>query len=288
MRWEDERYVRLYTRDTADWLALSFDAQAVFALLLRKVDRAGILVLGKHGHKAVALALGHRAESERIDAALDELLADGCIVVDGDRLVVRNFIEAQETPAGDAKRLREFRERARARKGRETESNATAGTGNEVKRDETGCNADETKRNDRVTPNCAVPNQTTTARARGSLDQGEDLGRGAVPVVLFPQAAALRQRLLQAFALTAGLKFNDQTEAVEAGVKRLGVDRAFELCREAGFAAKKREGRWPNTLGYFAGVLAQRSDEAPSKWAAPVQRRDFSHYDENGVAVYKP
>ena len=35
MRWEDERYVRVYTRDTPGWLSLSFDAQAL--LFLKKV-----------------------------------------------------------------------------------------------------------------------------------------------------------------------------------------------------------------------------------------------------------
>ena len=59
MRWEDERYVRLYTRDSVDWLMLSLEAQGLLALILRKLDRAGILPLGKHGGRAVAIAVGH-------------------------------------------------------------------------------------------------------------------------------------------------------------------------------------------------------------------------------------
>ena len=35
MRWEDERYVRIYTRDTPSWMLLSWDAQALFLQLLR-------------------------------------------------------------------------------------------------------------------------------------------------------------------------------------------------------------------------------------------------------------
>lgn len=113
MRWEDERYVRLYTRDTGDWLFLSFDAQAVFMMLLRKVDRAGILHLGKHGLNAVAVTLGHAESRERIVPAIDVLIADGTVVLDGDKLVVPNFIEAQEARISDAQRKRDQRERDR-------------------------------------------------------------------------------------------------------------------------------------------------------------------------------
>jgi len=113
MRWEDERYVRLYTRDTGDWLFLSFDAQALMMMLLRKVDRAGILHLGKHGKQAVPVTLGHTESHDRIMAALDVLLSDGCVQVDGEKLIIPNFIEAQEARISDAQRKRDQRERDR-------------------------------------------------------------------------------------------------------------------------------------------------------------------------------
>lgn len=115
MRWEDERYVRVYTRDTADWLALSFDAQSLFMHLLRKVDRAGILELGRHGKRAVAIAIGHAALWDRLAPALEELLADGCVQINETRLLIPNYIEAQEARASDKARQREKRERDRAR-----------------------------------------------------------------------------------------------------------------------------------------------------------------------------
>ena len=58
MRWEDERYVRFYTRDTPEFLAMSWLARALFGLIMRKVDRAGILVVGRLGLKGVAVAVG--------------------------------------------------------------------------------------------------------------------------------------------------------------------------------------------------------------------------------------
>lgn len=115
MRWEDERYVRVYTRDTTDWLAFSFEAQALLLMLLRKVDRAGILPLGKHGKRGVAIAIGHPREWERLESAFEELLADGCVRVspDGTRLVIPNFIFAQEARASDKSRQQKSREFAR-------------------------------------------------------------------------------------------------------------------------------------------------------------------------------
>lgn len=114
MRWEDERYVRLYTRDTPDWLAWSFEAQALFALLMRKVDRAGVLPLGKQGKRAVAIAIGHAHRWDALATAFEELLADGCIVVNAERLLIRNFLEAQEAKQSDTARQRKARELARA------------------------------------------------------------------------------------------------------------------------------------------------------------------------------
>jgi hypothetical protein len=113
VNWGDERFVKLYTRDTPDWLALSFDAQALFVLLMRKVDRSGVLQLGKHGKRAVALAIGHASHWERVEPALDELVADGCVVMHPEMLVIRNFIEAQEVPASNRRRQAEFRARRR-------------------------------------------------------------------------------------------------------------------------------------------------------------------------------
>ena len=56
MRWEDENYVRLYTRDTTDWKLLSWEARALFVLLMRKLDRAGILELGRQSGGQAALS----------------------------------------------------------------------------------------------------------------------------------------------------------------------------------------------------------------------------------------
>lgn len=114
MRWEDERYVRFYTRDTPEFSALSWHARGLFGLIMRKVDRAGILPLGRLGLKGVAVAVqGPWAE---IEGPLAELLDDGCAYFDQERgvLLLRNFIEAQEARQSDRARKQASRERARS------------------------------------------------------------------------------------------------------------------------------------------------------------------------------
>ena len=111
MRWEDERYVRLYTRDTTDWLLWPWQSRAVFPLLMRKADRAGMLQLGKHGLRGLAPLLA--LPPEVIEPGVAGLLEDGCLVLNGETLVLRNFVEAQEATASNAKRCRDHRAKLR-------------------------------------------------------------------------------------------------------------------------------------------------------------------------------
>src|SRR6185312_4681116 len=118
MRWEDERYVRVYTRDTIEWEMLCWQARCLMPLILRKVDRAGLLGLGKHGARGLAASVkipvdvvtaGLNGDGEQIG-----LIESGAIEVRGEMLVVPNFIAAQETPSSDAQRKRDQREKAAA------------------------------------------------------------------------------------------------------------------------------------------------------------------------------
>jgi len=111
MDWADERYVRIYTRDTADWSMWPWQSRALLPLLLRKADRCGVVELGKYGVRGLASLLGMPLEV--VEPGVAGLLEDGCLIQSETRLVVRNFLEAQEAPASDVKRAREYRERRR-------------------------------------------------------------------------------------------------------------------------------------------------------------------------------
>lgn len=111
LNWEDERYVRLYTRDTPEWCLLSWQARGLFALILRAVDRAGVIELGRVGIKGVAVAL--RASWPEIEAPLRELIDDGCVAIrdEDNALILPNFIDAQEARQTDRARQKASRER---------------------------------------------------------------------------------------------------------------------------------------------------------------------------------
>jgi hypothetical protein len=121
MRWEDERYVRLYTRDSADWMALPWEARAVFYELLRKVDRAGILPVGKSGLRGVA-GIFHMPV-DVVESGVAALAADGCVQRSPEAITIPNFLAAQESRQTDAARKRSQRERDIARAIEEKNSN---------------------------------------------------------------------------------------------------------------------------------------------------------------------
>lgn len=191
LNWEDERYVRLYTRDTPEWCLLSWQARGLFALILRAVDRAGVLELGRVGRKGVAVAL--RAPWAEIEGPLHELIDDGCVaILDEDNAVLLpNFIDAQEARQNDRARQKASRERRKV-----GTKAATSGVPNPSPRDEPVTDCDDrsqnvTRESHAVTsghqvspdvtlavlscaePSCAVP--TVTARACGSAAAEEIL-----------------------------------------------------------------------------------------------------------------
>lgn len=111
--WDDERYVRIYVRDTLDWSALSWDAQALYFQLNRKASRKGRVDLGRHGLRGVAVLLGRAELASRIEPALEELLSDGCVRLEGTVLVIDEFVEAQEAVSSGKKRAKDLRDRQR-------------------------------------------------------------------------------------------------------------------------------------------------------------------------------
>lgn len=115
MDWENERFVKLYTRNTPEWVALGWDAQNLLMQLFRVVDRSGVLDLGAMGAQAVAVVLYQVERWEtQIRPALDRLVADGCVVISGSKLILRNFLPAQEARMSNRLRQAEFRARRRS------------------------------------------------------------------------------------------------------------------------------------------------------------------------------
>lgn len=112
MDWSEERYVRLYTRDTAEWMSWPWQARALFPLLIRKADRTGAIALGKLGRKGLALLVG--LPLNVVEPDLDTLVADGCVQEHPGYVIMPNFLEAQECRSHwhEARSTRREREKA--------------------------------------------------------------------------------------------------------------------------------------------------------------------------------
>lgn len=155
MDWSNERYVRLYTRDTADVLAIGWQGRFVLYELLRKVDRAGVIETG--GDNAI---LGEilRIPADICARGIEKLAERKVIEVTSTAIVVPNFIEAQETPQSDRARQRSSRETRRDKARLESVTNRDQSSQNVTKpsRAVTPCH---TLSRD-VTPCLAEPSQT--------------------------------------------------------------------------------------------------------------------------------
>ena len=163
MDWTDERWVKLYTRDTTDWLALSWQAQGLFVLILRKVNRAGVIDLGRAGKRGLAAHVGGASAWASLEPHLDELLDDGCVTFDGIALRVPNFVTAQTSIQSDKARKRAERERA-------TDLGHDAPDTEEPKRDVTnrdGGSQNVTECRVGVTPGHAASRDVTNREIRG-------------------------------------------------------------------------------------------------------------------------
>lgn len=146
MDWPNERYVRLYTRDTPEWLCLPWQSRALWPNLLRKLDRAGVLAT-KLGAKGIAVLVS--LPLEIVEPGLAGLLDDGCLEPHDLGYVAPNFLPAQEAAQTDAHRSREYRARRRG---------ITKRDGNVTKRGETVTEHHDASQ--AVTPSLAVPSRT--------------------------------------------------------------------------------------------------------------------------------
>ncbi len=116
MDWANERWVRVFTRDTVSWKLCDWRAHTTLLHLFRKVDRAGVLDVGDDGIAGLAAVL--ELPIEVVEPGIEQLTRTGngrlpTVVFSGAAYVIPNFIEAQETPQSDPQRTRESRGRRR-------------------------------------------------------------------------------------------------------------------------------------------------------------------------------
>ena len=149
MDWSNERYVRIYVRETVGDVAMSWQARAIWKEILSKCDRAGLISLDGHGVRGLAGLI--RIPCDVVEEHFQQLIDDGRVKMSGAYLIVPNFIEAQESTQSDRQRAAESRARRREK----------AILGEVLSQNETICH----KTNPGVTVSHSVSHDVTPCRA---------------------------------------------------------------------------------------------------------------------------
>lgn len=279
MDWSNERYVRVYTRDTADYQILSWQARGLWLELLRKADRCGF-VATSHGARGIAALV--RWPLDVVDAAMTELVADGCLVGSESPVgfVIPNYLDAQETEQSGAQRTREYRARRRDRANDsvtnghsdETKYHQNVTAGDNVKRDVT--NGDSYPI--RADPSDPIPLPDLVKSA--VADAPKPGSKSARPTDTEQQAV---RRVLDKLGDNSGVSYRGSPRHTKLIVDRLrsGITE-FELrfvigycSRELRWAEEPADGRQdmrpflrPETL--FGPQTIERYLDAARTWAA--------------------
>jgi hypothetical protein len=110
VNFEDEPYVRVYTRDTVTWKKLGWEGQTVLLHMVRdKFDRAGVLDLDGHDPSQAVTAITG-LPIKVTTAGVARLLDSKTWVLNQGKIIWPNFVEAQTCRRSDRLRQQESRE----------------------------------------------------------------------------------------------------------------------------------------------------------------------------------
>ena len=110
MRWEDEHWRKLYTRETAAWASLDWQAQACVLLFIKTCEADGTICAPRGASQVARL---WRWPPEIVSEGLEQLEQDGTIMRSGGRYSMPNFAAAQAARTSARQRKAHERERAR-------------------------------------------------------------------------------------------------------------------------------------------------------------------------------
>lgn len=106
--WSNESYVRIYTRDTGDLLAVGWEGRSVLWELIRKSDQAGVL---DHGGDLDIVAEMLRMPHDLVASGIERLAKRGVIALQPTAIVIRNKLAAHAATKTDKQRQKDSREK---------------------------------------------------------------------------------------------------------------------------------------------------------------------------------
>lgn len=266
MNFDDERFVKIFTRDTVTWKLLGWEGRCVLLMLLRKVDRAGCVDLGS-GIEGLALLLD--LPDDVTERGLAACLRRGCVTQLYQIAVVPNFVRAQDSRQTD--RVRQAESRARRRDSGLVSQTVTDTNEHVTKRDEVS---------QPVTRSHTMSHDVTPRLEQTRPDQNQyslvDLEPAQPELALVPQQAAdvspkpakpteaqVRDRVAR--ALYAELVAARRSVIASA---RLSPDSAPKPAGLAGLLASLGQGYTPEQIRHAIKlkVAEVRADPEQARW----------------------
>jgi len=142
MDWQNESWVKLYTRNTAELVVIGWEARALLWELMRVCDGAGFVDTADPEEIAVLCHM----PSQVVTRGHAVLLERGIVEPAQNGTLITNFLEAQQARTSDKERKRKSREKQRASKKRVTDSHAES---HEVTRGHSASGIEENRREER-------------------------------------------------------------------------------------------------------------------------------------------
>ncbi len=279
--YSNERWVRVYTRDTTTWKLLTWQARAVLLMILRKVDRAGVLDVGDDGIAGLAAVV--EVPEDVVADALAQLERRGVVVRTGSAYVLPAFLAAQEAPASDKQRQAEARATRRARV---MSAGRVVTARDDASRNVTGGSRNVTEPSRGVTDGHAAsrgvtPRQDKTSQDEPSQERVSVVDAVPAPLALLPDepptvprpAPALRLATVACAAINAatGSKYRPETEATLRLARALHKAGRTPAQVERVIAAKVAEWRGDAKM---AGYLAPPTLLAAANFSAYLTKLD--------------
>jgi hypothetical protein len=110
--WEDEPYVRVYSRKDIDWKLLGWEGRTVHWHLRCEATGAGAIELGD-GDEAEAVAVLTELPLEVVRIGLQRLASRGVTERHGTSLLITDFLESETAKRSDRVRAQVYRDRVR-------------------------------------------------------------------------------------------------------------------------------------------------------------------------------
>jgi hypothetical protein len=240
MKWEAEKWRKLYRRVDASWLRLPVLARGLGSELLKYAEddgRVAVMADEGTGEAVCRIMAAHKGERKSVHELVEKLIADRYIVREQEAILIRNFVPAQRR-SSNAERQARYRERHSG-----DESDATPGAGDNV----TPSVTSNGQRNGDVMPEvtAALPHEVTDRALPLSLFSGISGSLSADPQKTDPETAGARDSNGQATGATQTDLFGEPRPAAKR--PRRGVETAlpedwkpeprhFDLGRELGLS----------------------------------------------------